>query len=73
MPNQPLTTLLQSAEALNVADRSRLTELVEGFLATRQTPATFTPEEQAHIQSLDKAPFDPAEAEEVAALFARRG
>jgi hypothetical protein len=71
--NTALRALIDDAEArLSPADRERLADLVGAYVETH-TSGDFTPEERAHLESLDREPFDPAPPEMVAALFARRG
>ncbi|MCB1340170.1 MAG: hypothetical protein KDK24_03705 [Pseudooceanicola sp.] len=68
-----LHRLIDRAESqLDPANRDRLAELVESFIATHQGSPDFTPDELAHLKRLDAEPFAPADPAEVAALFARR-
>jgi hypothetical protein len=68
-----LRALIDDAEArLSPGDRDRLADLVGAYVETHATP-DFTPDERAHLDALDRAPFDPAPPEAVAALVARRG
>ena len=67
------TLIAQSQADLPNEAQDRLAELVETFLATHTGPPDFTPEELADLRRLDGAPFDPAEPDDVKALFARRG
>jgi hypothetical protein len=72
--NAHLHDLINHAEAnLGAADRDKLAALVESFLATHEGKEPFTEEERAHLARLDAEPFEPADAAEVAAFFARRG
>jgi hypothetical protein len=71
--NATLRALIDDAEArLSPADRERLADLVGAYVATH-ADESFTPEERAQLEALDREPFDPAPPETVAALFARRG
>jgi hypothetical protein len=71
--NATLRALIDDAEArLSAADRERLADLVGAYVETHAA-GSFTPEERAHLETLDREPFDPAPPETVAALFARRG
>ena len=69
-----LTTLADTADrTLDAADRARLAELVETYIATYQGPPDFSPDELRDLKRLDAEPFELADPDAVAALFARRG
>ena len=68
-----LGTLAATADrTFNAADRARLAELVETYIATHQRPPDFSPDELRDLKRLDAETFVPAEPESVAELFARR-
>lgn len=68
-----LHTLVEEAEAaLGPGARARLAGLIESFVATHEGAEPFTDDERAHLARLDAEPFEPADPEAVAALFARK-
>ena len=72
--NARLQSLIHAAETrLGAADQARLEEIVEAFVAVREGAPDFSPDERDHLGAIDAEPFKPADAAEVAALFARRG
>ena len=72
--NARLSHLLAEAESrLPEPEQELLADIVETFLASREDPEPFTPEELDHIRRLESEPFVEADPEEVAAFFARRG
>ncbi|NCQ25180.1 MAG: hypothetical protein GW798_12185 [Roseovarius sp.] len=71
--DERLQNLMERAETcLDAPSRATLAEIVDGFIATHTGPQDFTPQELAHLRRIDAEPFVPADAEKVAALFARR-
>ena len=69
----PLHTLVDKAKAaLGPEAQARLAGLIESFVATHEGAEPFTGDERAHLARLDAEPFDSADPEAVAALFARK-
>ena len=66
-------SLVKNAEAaLGPAAQARLAGLIESFAATHEGAETFTDNERAHLARLDAEPFEPADPEAIATLFARQ-
>ena len=57
---------------LDPAQRETLAAIVDTFLATHDGPPPFTATEHDHLTTLDREPFEMADPNDVAALFARR-
>lgn len=72
--NARLKTLLESAETrLAPAEQSALADLLEAFVANRDSAADFSRAELDHLRQVDAEPFVEADPVALAALFARRG
>lgn len=69
-----LQSLIRQAEnELGPGARAALSELVQNFLEAHTSDVPFSAEELRRIRQIDRETFDEAPAEDVAALFARRG
>lgn len=72
--NARLSDLIHAAETrLDLADQQRLADMVQGFVETHSGDPAFTESERAHLDLIAQEPFDPADPQDIASVFARRG
>ncbi|MEM6932221.1 MAG: hypothetical protein AAF526_01410 [Pseudomonadota bacterium] len=67
-----MTEIAVRAEAaLDAGAQSELAEIIRDFVAVRQTPEPFTPDEMTHLRAVDAEPFVAADPAAVQAVFDR--